>query len=86
MTLNVPNAPCPSWVNRVTLSVAGLSLVYPDQRTSSDCPGMSGWCQEPTWGEMPITEINRRPVSKALKVGSYPCSPTVLMRQGDFSR
>src|SRR5580700_9472118 len=25
-------------------------------------------------------------VSKALKVGSYPCSPKVLMRQGNFSR
>jgi hypothetical protein len=35
----------PKWVNRVTLVVGRPLPVYPDQRTSSDHPGMSGWCQ-----------------------------------------
>jgi hypothetical protein len=39
---------CPSWVNRVTLTVGRPLPVYPDQRTSSDRPGVSGWCQEET--------------------------------------
>ena len=34
----------PQWVNRVTLVVGRPLPVYPDQRTSSDRPGMSGWC------------------------------------------
>jgi hypothetical protein len=33
------------WVNRVTLTVGRPLPVHPDQRTSSDRPGMSGWCQ-----------------------------------------
>src|SRR5712672_1586187 len=32
-------------VNRVTLTVGWPLPVYPDQRTSSACPGMSVWCQ-----------------------------------------
>ena len=32
-------------VNRVTLVVGRPHPVYPDQRTSSDRLGMSGWCQ-----------------------------------------
>jgi hypothetical protein len=36
----------PRWVKRVTLTVGRPLPIYPDQRTSSDRPGMSGWCQE----------------------------------------
>ena len=36
---------CLLWVNRVTLAVGRPLPVYPDERTSSDRPGMSGWCQ-----------------------------------------
>jgi hypothetical protein len=36
------------WVNRVTLTVGRPLPVYLDQRTSSDRPGMSGWCQNRT--------------------------------------
>jgi hypothetical protein len=34
------------WVNRVTLTAGRPLPVYPDQRTSSDRPSMSGWCQQ----------------------------------------
>jgi hypothetical protein len=33
------------WVNRITLTVGRPLPIYADQRTSSDRPGMSGWCQ-----------------------------------------
>ena len=35
--------------NRVTLTVRRSLPVYPDQRTSSNRPGMSGWCQQRTY-------------------------------------
>src|SRR6266478_3912891 len=38
----------PVRVNRVVLTVVRPLPVYPDERTSSDRPGMSGWCQIPT--------------------------------------
>jgi hypothetical protein len=36
------------WVNRVVLTASQPLPVYPDQRTSSDRPGMSGWCHKQT--------------------------------------
>jgi len=36
----------PKWVNRVTLTVGRPLPVDPDQRTSSDRPGISGWCHK----------------------------------------
>ena len=39
---------CPSWVNRVGLTAYRRLPVYPEQRTSSDHPGMSQTCHEQT--------------------------------------
>jgi hypothetical protein len=36
---------CQLWVIRVTLTVGRPLPLYLDERTSSDGPGMSGWCQ-----------------------------------------
>jgi hypothetical protein len=36
----------PRWVNRIALAVGRRLPVDPDQQTSSDRPGMSGWCQQ----------------------------------------
>jgi hypothetical protein len=37
------------WVKRVGLTVGQPLRADPDQRTSSDRPGMSGWCQPRTY-------------------------------------
>jgi len=39
----------PVGVNRVILTVGRPLPVCPDKRTSSDHPGMSGWCQKRKW-------------------------------------
>jgi hypothetical protein len=38
----------PVRVISVVLTAGQLFPVYPDERTSSDRPGMSGWCQKET--------------------------------------
>jgi len=47
-TIETPVIACPIWVNRVNLTKGGPLPVYPDQRTSSDRPGMSQTCHERT--------------------------------------
>ena len=44
-----------SWVIRVGLTLSPLLPVYPNELTSRDRPGMSGWCQWATshaWFDM----------------------------------
>jgi hypothetical protein len=43
------NRRCPSWVNRVGLTVGQPLPVYPDERTSSEPVGMSQTCQQATY-------------------------------------
>jgi hypothetical protein len=64
--MSQPAAPCKPqhtrfytvWVNRVVLTVVRSLPVYPDKRTSSDRPGMSGWCQQRTKA-VPVSRIVR---------------------------
>jgi len=71
---------CPNWVNRVALTVDWPFPVYPDQRTSSDRPGISGWCHVRTQAEELVTSgslissIAVFPFSNALsKIGRIFC-------------
>jgi hypothetical protein len=62
----------PLQVNRVTLTVGRPRPVYPDQRTSSGRPGMSGWCQSRS---LPPT-VRTSCYAPSVQVGAAGTSPS----------
>src|SRR5258708_6323685 len=58
--VGIVDAPPPKWVNRATLIVGQSLPVYPDQRTSSDRRGMSGWCHFRTHAPQAFASASHR--------------------------
>jgi hypothetical protein len=50
---------CPSWVNRVVLTVRRSLPVYPDTQTFSESVGMSQTCPEAELNAGALTSINQ---------------------------